>query len=168
MDQPGVEVDRTDRTREGSAELGMASPVRDRWPRCRCLARETVQGRSHAGRRQSRRREHLTKCRSAPQRQWGMDRVPPSCVPRRRIPRAGGASRGTAPSPVKLRVIHGEASRLTTTRGAGKRTGPARYCRARSRIATVRVAVHQLRIEPETDWKEPASHRASERHCDHG
>src|SRR5215467_5478099 len=96
-----------------------------------------------------------------------MDRVPPSCVPRRRIPRAGGASRGTAPSSVKLRVIRGEASRLTTTQGAGKQTGPARYCRARLRIASVRVAAYQSRIEPETDWKEPASHRASEGHCDH-
>src|SRR5262249_20384741 len=71
------------------------------------------------------------------------------------------------PSPVKLRVICGGASQLTTNRGAGKQTGPAQYCRARSCRASARVAAYQARIEPETDWQKPASSRWAGRPCDH-
>src|SRR5215510_15129196 len=78
------------------------------------------------------------------------------------MPRAGVASRGIAPSAVKLRVIRGEASRLTNNQGAGKQTGPALYCRARSRIASVRVAAYPSRVDPETDRNKPASQRASD------
>src|SRR6516162_6777379 len=161
MDQPRVEVARTDRTREESSEEGTASPVRDRCVRWRCLAREAVRGRHHTGRCKSRRRERLTKCQSVPPLQREKTRASRPCLPRPGIPRAGGASRGTAPSIVKLRVTCGGASQLSATRGAGKQTGPARYCRARSRRASVRVAVYQSRIEPETDRKEPASQRVA-------